>query len=274
MNMNLLTNNNTIGYNTIVDDAQNDAEDKEAGEFYHENDTTTISTKNHRRKMFLVVIGVSVSVFVVGMLLFLATSASSALPSSASSLRHAALAECHPNGDPCYGGYPDWIVRNGGCCDTTTCVSKNNGGEACYSYEDTSCFCHDNPTIAPSPSPTTAPTHRPTPKPTFLPTEHPTPNPTPDPTPNPTRRPTFMPTERPSPNPTPDPTPNPTRRPTFHPTPTPTTRIFRPGYDFCFNDTDNTWKYCWFPTYRLPYGNWEQVVSSAYISCGLKCIYG
>ena len=159
--MNLFTKNNTIGYNTIVDDT----EDKEAGEDHHENDTTTISTKN-RRNMFLVVIGVSVSVLVVGMLRFWATSASSALPSSASvssslsSLRTAALEDsredkvvdgwfqCYPNGDPCYAGYP---FPNGGCCDTASCVRRNLAADksthnATHSTADSSAVAASHPT--------------------------------------------------------------------------------------------------------------------------------
>ena len=137
--MDLLTKNNTIGYNTIVDDAAV----KEAGEDHHVGeDTTTISNKN-RRKMFLVVIGVSVSVLVVGMLLFGATSASSALPSSVSSLsslRTAAWAECRPHGDSC-GGDPA-SLPNGGCCATTTCISINRGEVCALLWTDTSCVCH------------------------------------------------------------------------------------------------------------------------------------
>ena len=134
--MDLLTKNNTIGYNTIVDDA----EDKEAGEDHHGGeDTTTISNKN-RRKMFLVVIGVSVSVLVVGMLLFCATSASSALPSSASSLSSLRTASCRPKGDSC-GGDPA-SLPNGGCCATTTCISINSGEACALLWTDTSCICH------------------------------------------------------------------------------------------------------------------------------------
>ena len=115
--MNLLMKNNTIGYNTIVDDA----EDKEAGEYHHKEDTTTISTKNRRRQMFLLV-GGSVSVLVVLVLLFCATPASPSLPSSASSLsslRTTALVECRPNGDPCLGGYPA-----SQCCGMASCVRE------------------------------------------------------------------------------------------------------------------------------------------------------
>ena len=151
--MNVLTKNNTIGYNTIVDDA----EDKEAVEDHHdEEDTTTISKKN-RRQMFLV-IGGSVSVLVVLVLFFWATPASPSLPSSMSSasslssLRTAA--ECRPNGDPCIGGYP--ALPNGGCCDTTTCISKNSD-DTCELFTDTSCFCQDNPTPPPTTSPTSVP---------------------------------------------------------------------------------------------------------------------
>ena len=134
--MNVLTKNNTIGYNTIVDDA----EDKEAGEDHHVGeDTTTISNKN-RRKMFLVVIGVSVSVLVVGMLLFCATSASSALPSSVSSLSSLRTASCRPKGDSC-GGDPA-SLPNGGCCATTTCISINSGEACALLWTDTSCICH------------------------------------------------------------------------------------------------------------------------------------
>ena len=111
----LLTKNTTSGYNTIVDDAK----DKDAGDYHHEEDTTTSRTEN-RRKMFLV-IGGSVSAFVVGMLLFCATPASPSLPSlmssassSLSSLRTTALEDqCYPNGDACYAGYSsaNWQTR-------------------------------------------------------------------------------------------------------------------------------------------------------------------
>ena len=168
---------------------------------------------------------------------------SSSSSSTAYSGTVAALAECGLNGDPCYGGYPEWWLPNGGCCATTTCVSKKNSGDACYSYEDTSCFCHDNPTTAPSPSPTTSTTHRPTPKPTFMPTERPTPNPTPDPTPNPTRRPTFN----------------------------PTTPMYDPTQDFCYTDRDNHGKYCWYFRDSFPVGHWEGVTGRGYNDCGPKC---
>ena len=268
--------NNTIGYNTIVDDT----EDKEAGEDHHENDTTTISTKN-RRNMFLVVIGVSVSVLVVGMLLFCATSASSALPSSASSLssfRTAALAaECRPNGDPCFGGNPA-ALPNGGCCATTTCIS-NNSGAACALFTDTSCFCHDNPT----PPPTRPPTKPPTPPPT-----HPAPvyydpengdscfselyarydnycwYPTAD----------YSPpvgiweavTGRGYDSCGPE-------CPAPPPTPPPTTPVFDPDQDYCFTDTDNPGKYCWYPTNYLPVGRWVGVSVAGHgdTNCGPQC---
>ena len=168
--MNLLTKNTTSGYNTIVDDADDkDAvKDRRGGE-----DTTTISKKN-RRKMFLV-IGGSVFAFVVGVLLICATQASSSLPSSMSSLsslRTAALLEdpredkvadgwfCRTNGDNCYAIL---AFTNGGCCDTASCVRKNDG-DACDGYTD-SCVCKDDPTAAPSLPPTKSPTNRPTPGP-------------------------------------------------------------------------------------------------------------
>merc|ERR1711865_1307496 len=141
--MTLLTKNTTNGYNTIVDDA---ADAKDAVKDHHIGENTTTIRKQNRRTMFLV-IGGSVSAFVVGMLLFCATQASSSLPLSTpslSSLRTAALGDprddesvegssgfgfldvvikppidcIYPNGHGCYLKY----FINGGCCDTATCV--------------------------------------------------------------------------------------------------------------------------------------------------------
>ena len=167
--MNLLTKNNTSGYNTIVDaaDAKDVVKDHRGG------DTTTIRKKN-RRKMFLV-IGGSVSAFVVGVLLFCATQASSSLPPSTpslSSLRATTLGDpprqdddkggagwfpfqCYPNRSTCGGlpffPIPDWLLPNGGCCDNAKCIP--------YDFEQ---ICFENPTTAPSLPPTKAPTNSPT----------------------------------------------------------------------------------------------------------------
>ena len=158
--MNLFTTNNTIGNNTIVDDAEDkEAGDKEAGEYHHKEDTTTISTKNRRHTMFLV-IGGSVSALVVLVLFFCAIPASPSLPSLASSLsllRTAALAECCPNDDPYYGGYP--FPPN--CCGTARCVLRGTDRVARHSkYRG---VCKDP---SPTPPPTPAPTPPPTPPPT------------------------------------------------------------------------------------------------------------
>ena len=271
--MNLFTKNNTMGYNTIVDDA----EDKEAVEDPHvAEDTTTISEKN-RLKLFLLLIGGSVSALIVLVVLFWATPASSPslLPSSASSLSsslssfrtaawedsrddlppttcvglygtcdsareccgHALCypdhrcypTECRPHGDPCFGGYPA-SLPNGGCCATTTCLSQNNGGDACALFTDPSCVCHDNPTPAPSSSPTQAPTHPPT-------------------------------------------TPPSTSPPTI--TPAPTTLMYDPTQDFCFTPKFGAgvhgYKFCWYPTDDTPVGDWEGVSGRDYNDCGPKC---
>ena len=264
--MNLLTKNNTIGYNTIVDDA----EDKDAVEDHHvAEDTTTISKKN-RRTMFLV-IGGSVSAFVVGMLLFCVTQASSSLPSSTSvssslsSLRTTALEDsredkvvdgwfqCYPNGDACYAGYG---FLNGGCCDTASCV-RRNGGDSCDVYTD-SCVCVDNPTTAPSLPPTKSPTNPPTPPPTS------------PPTPPPSRPPTNAPTTSP---PTSPPTPLPTPLPTLLPTPPPTVHLYDPSQDFCYKAKIRKFdQYCWFPTDVLPKGNWEGKGGRGYNDCGPECL--
>ena len=48
---------------------------------------------------------------------------------------------------------------------------------------------------------------------------------------------------------------------------------YDPTQDFCFHDKDNTWKYCWYPTDRMPSGNWEGKGGRGYNGCGPKCIY-
>ena len=167
--MTLLTKNTTTsGYNTIVADA---ADAKDAVNDHPIGENTTTIRKQNRRTMVLV-IGGSVSTFVVGMLLFCATQASSSLPLSTpalSSLRTTALEDprddesvfdglrqCYPNGHGCWG-YPSFhLIQNGGCCDTATCV--NNADFFGY-------VCVDDPTPAPTLSPTIPPTNRPTPKP-------------------------------------------------------------------------------------------------------------
>ena len=262
--MNLFTKNNTIGYNTIVDDAEDkEAGDKEAGEYHHEEDTTTISTKNRRRTMFLV-IGGSVSALVVLVLFFCAIPASPSLPSSASSasslssLRTAALAECRPNGHTCPGGYP--FPPN--CCGTARCVVDRTGRPARhFKYRG---VCKDPP---PTPPPTPAPTPPPTPPPTT-------------PVYDPTQDFCFTDNENPG-------------KYCWYPDNFPVgnwkgvngrgvndcgskcTKVymFDPNRDFCFTDNDNDGKYCWFPTLRLPSGNWKEVTGAAYNTCGPKCYY-
>ena len=47
--------------------------------------------------------------------------------------------------------------------------------------------------------------------------------------------------------------------------------VFDPDQDYCFMDTDNPSKYCWFPTYnREPCGNWEEVINPLH-GCGTPC---
>ena len=53
-----------------------------------------------------------------------------------------------------------------------------------------------------------------------------------------------------------------------HPTPAP---VYDPSHDFCFQDQDNTWKYCWYPNDRLPDGNWKGEGGHAYNDCGDLC---
>ena len=51
--------------------------------------------------------------------------------------------------------------------------------------------------------------------------------------------------------------------------------IFTEEYDprqaFCFADTDNPGKYCWYPTDNLPIGNWARIDGRGYGDCGSKC---
>ena len=49
------------------------------------------------------------------------------------------------------------------------------------------------------------------------------------------------------------------------------TTVYDPQFFFCFEDTDDPGKYCWYPTYHLPYGNWEGRSGRAYDNCGSKC---
>ena len=166
--MNLLTKNTTTsGYNTIVADA---ADAKDAVQDHPIGENTTTIRKQNRRTMVLV-IGGSVSTFVVGMLLFCATQASSSLPlstpslsSAFPSLRTTALVDPSRQDDDkkverCYIHTGDtcgkiWFSMGYGCCGSTSCVSNVSGrtGDACYGYTD-SCICVVNPTPAPTLSP-------------------------------------------------------------------------------------------------------------------------
>ena len=47
--------------------------------------------------------------------------------------------------------------------------------------------------------------------------------------------------------------------------------VYDPKQDFCFKDTDNAGKYCWYPEDKSPYGNWVGDGGHGYSDCGLKC---
>ena len=48
-------------------------------------------------------------------------------------------------------------------------------------------------------------------------------------------------------------------------------RVYDPNQDYCFADTDNPGKYCWFCFDDYPYGNWEGVTGAAAGDCGSIC---
>ena len=47
--------------------------------------------------------------------------------------------------------------------------------------------------------------------------------------------------------------------------------MYNPDYDFCFADTDNPGKYCWFCSDNRPYGNWKGEGGYASGDCGSIC---
>ena len=47
--------------------------------------------------------------------------------------------------------------------------------------------------------------------------------------------------------------------------------VYDPRQDFCFADTDNPGKYCWYYTDKLPYGNWKGEGGRGYDKCGGYC---
>ena len=49
------------------------------------------------------------------------------------------------------------------------------------------------------------------------------------------------------------------------------TTVYNPQFCFCFTDTDNPGKYCWYPTNHLPYGDWKGAGGRNYNDCGGKC---
>ena len=46
---------------------------------------------------------------------------------------------------------------------------------------------------------------------------------------------------------------------------------YDPNQDFCFADTDNPGKYCWYCYDARPYGNWKGEGGRGYGDCGKKC---
>ena len=46
--------------------------------------------------------------------------------------------------------------------------------------------------------------------------------------------------------------------------------VFDPSQDFCFKDTDNAGKYCWYPEIKFPVGNWK-AGARGYNDCGPQC---
>ena len=50
--------------------------------------------------------------------------------------------------------------------------------------------------------------------------------------------------------------------------------VYDPSQDYCFTDTDNADKYCWFPIDRYPCGNWQGVTCAGghgCDQCGDRC---
>ena len=194
-------------------------------------------------------------------------------------------AECRPNGDPCLGGYPASFLPNGGCCDTTSCISQNSG-DACELFTDTSCFCNDNPTTAPSSSPTQSPA--PTPPPTPPPTPAPTPPPTPHTVYDPSQDFCFKATHvnydgycwYPE-----DGYPtgwweghggrgyNDCGRKCTDFITKKKIHTYDPSRDYCFADNDNPGKYCWsyYHYEYCPCGNWKVFTAASFDNCGQEC---
>ena len=51
-------------------------------------------------------------------------------------------------------------------------------------------------------------------------------------------------------------------------------RVYDPKQDFCFKDTDNAGKYCWYPEDKSPcpgQPQWKGVDGHGYNNCGLLC---
>jgi len=51
-------------------------------------------------------------------------------------------------------------------------------------------------------------------------------------------------------------------------------RVYDPKQDFCFKDTDNAGKYCWYPEDKTPfpgYPQWKGASGHGYDNCGLLC---
>ena len=46
---------------------------------------------------------------------------------------------------------------------------------------------------------------------------------------------------------------------------------YDPSKDFCYTDTDNAGKYCWYPTDHYPCGNWDGEGGHGYHNCGRLC---
>ena len=50
--------------------------------------------------------------------------------------------------------------------------------------------------------------------------------------------------------------------------------VYDPKRYYCNTDTDNPGKYCWFPTDKLPCGNWKGEDGHGYNDCGPLCALG
>ena len=48
-------------------------------------------------------------------------------------------------------------------------------------------------------------------------------------------------------------------------------RWYDPSSDFCFADTDNPGKNCWYPNDNFPCGNWKRVTGAGFDNCGPQC---